>query len=98
MFSFKRCLNLKPDQPKIWYTKAKIHGKIEEYEEAVNDLAMAIKYKNSFADAWYFRGAFLAPLGRYKETEMCLDSALHYDPKLVDKVTVLKESIKEHLK
>jgi superkiller protein 3 len=77
---FRKALQLKKDEPMIWYSIGYSFGKMNENDEAVPALQKAVELKPDYTDAWYNLGSVLFKSGRYKEAVEAYETTTKLNP------------------
>ncbi|MBA2737682.1 MAG: tetratricopeptide repeat protein [Pyrinomonadaceae bacterium] len=78
---FRKALQLKEDEPLIWYSLGYSFGKLNENDEAIPALQKAVALKPDYTDAWYNLGSVLFKSGRYKEAVEAYKTTVNLNPK-----------------
>jgi tetratricopeptide (TPR) repeat protein len=78
---FRKALELKQDEPLIWYSLGYSFGKLNENDEAIPALQKAVKLKPDYTDAWYNLGSVLFKSGRYQEAVEAYQTTVNLNPK-----------------
>ena len=56
-------VNKYPDNPFVWYLLGNVHLQMQEFNKAIDDYTLAIRYENSLAEAYYNRALTLLYIG-----------------------------------
>ncbi len=67
---YEKILHQKSGDYKIWYTVGIVHGKMGDYEEALQDFEQALKMKHDFNEAIVGKSLMLIKLGKIDKANL----------------------------
>jgi len=77
---YKKAIEIKPDNAKLWYNAGTAHYNMNEYADALKCFAKAAEINPNYADAWTWGGMALGLLGDFKSAAVYLEKASQLKP------------------
>lgn len=91
-----QCIEINPDDPKVWLLKGKMLFQLNRLEEVLTCLENATRIEANSFDAWLMKGSLFALKKQSEQALSCIDQALRIEPfqkKAKDaKETILREN------
>jgi tetratricopeptide (TPR) repeat protein len=75
-----QAISINPNQPDVWYNKARTLTKLRNYGEAIECYNKAIQLNPNYAEAWNNKGNLFHRFNQYKDAVESFDKALAINP------------------